>query len=394
MQLALERALLVAAKARSADYGLFFQIPLLGDGNSPSTAVKELRELFNVISATPALEFFSHARQCALGNIEVINFRFLALWLISRAQLVGAKQAVNDLIRYLEAETIEITEILAVDGFSVEKKIELGEYELIAWEDVAMTDTKWQVMARSLFGRNVPTSVIVRQHKVQRRHDRPWDSSAPNVRPSIEPALDILRCVTALAGAGFRLLHYWFEPEEWAPWAVSSSNFGVDSTASPWRIDLTEALAPHINKSVASFRNLDENTQLRLRVPLDRLNRSYLAGMRSVDKAIELGIALESLYAPTKLSEGIAYAVRTRAARFLGGTFEERRSTVKLLTDVYDLRSRAVHTGRFDAESKKWLDETRVRAVLESGQSLVGRSLVKAIQEGEPNWEEFDIENI
>jgi hypothetical protein len=394
LQLALESALLVAAKARSADHALFFQIPLVGDGNSPGTAIKELRELFNVISATTALEFFSHADQCALGYIEKVNFRFLALWLISRAQHVGAEQAVNDLMRYLETETIEVTETLAVDGFSVEHKIELGEYQVIPWNDVPMTDTKWQIMSRSLFGGKIPTSVIVRRHKVQRRHVRPWDSPAPYLPSSIEPALDILRCVTVVANAGFRLLHYWFEPEEWAPWAVSCSNFGVDTTTMFWKPNLSEALVPQLLETASHFRNLDESTQLRLRVPLDRLNRSYLAGMRSLDKAIELGIALESLYAPTKLSEGIAYAVRTRAARFLGGSLEERHRTVKLLKDVYDLRSRAVHAGRFDVGSKKWLDETHVRAVLESGQSLVGRSLVKVIKEGEPNWEEFDIKNV
>jgi hypothetical protein len=63
---------------------------------------------------------------------------------------------------------------------------------------------------------------------------------------------------------------------------------------------------------------------------------------------------------------------------------------------VYDLRSRAVHAGRFDAEGapKKWRDDALVRKVLENGQRLVGRSLVKVIQEGEPNWEEFDIGSV
>lgn len=115
--------------------------------------------------------------------------------------------------------------------------------------------------------------------------------------------------------------------------------------------------------------------------------------MRSVDTAIELGIALESLYAPAKVSDGIAFAIRTRAARFLGGTLEVRRGTVTTLRDVYDLRSRAVHAGRFDAEGapKKWRDDVRVRKVFEEGQRLVSRSLVKVILEDEPNWEELDI---
>lgn len=388
---ALEGALLVAAKARSVDHGLFFQLTALRD--APDSALRELRELLSVVQATPALEFFNHYYQCALGNEEHVDFRFLVQWLISRGQQVGAKQTVNDVDRYLDSETIEVTENLAIDGFGVERNIELGEYELVVWNDVAMTDTKWYFAVRELFGGEIPTAAVIQRHKIQRVHVRSWDRPAPNGSLSIEPALDVLRCVTAVAGAGFRLLHYWLEPQEWAPWAISRSTFGVDSRTILFPMELSEAMVPQLRESVSHLRILDESSRLRLRVPLDRLNRSYLAGLRSVDKAIEIGIALESLYAPTKLSEGIAFAVRTRAARFLGGSLEERRGTVTTLRDVYDLRSRAVHAGRFDAEGapKKWRDDARVSKVLEDGQRLVGRSLVKVIQEGEPNWEEFDI---
>jgi hypothetical protein len=388
---ALECALSVAAKARSVDHGLLFQILSLRD--APDSAPKEFRELLSVVQTTPVLEVFDHANQCALGHWEPVNSRFLIQWLISRGQQVGSKQAVNDVARYLDSETIEVTAILAIDGFTVERNIELGEYELVAWDSVVMTDTKWHVAARGLFGGITPTAAVIRRLEIRRVHVRPWESPGPNVSLSIEPALDVLRCVTAVAGAGFRLLHYWHEPEEWAPWAVSRSTFGVDSTTHPWPTDLSEPLVSQLRESVSHLRKLDESNRLRLRVPLDRLNRSYLAGMRSVDKAIELGITLESLYAPAKLSEGIAFAVRTRAARFLGGSLEERRGTVTTLRDVYDLRSRAVHAGRFDAEGapKKWRDDAFVRKVLEEGQRLVGQSLVKVIQEGEPNWEEFDL---
>lgn len=387
----LECALSVAAKARSADHGLFFQILTLRD--SPDSAPKEFRELLSVVQAIPALEVFDHARQCALGYSSSVTSRFFVQWLISRGQQVGSVQAVNDVARYLGSETIGVNTILAIDGITVERDIKPGEYELVAWDNVAMTDTKWRVAVRGFHDGNTPTAAVIQRHEIRRIHVRPWDSPGPNVLLSIEPALDVLRCATAIAGAGFRLLDYWLEPEEWAPWAVNHSSFGVDSTAVPWATNLSDAVIPKLCESVSHFQSLDESNRLRLRVPLDRLNRSYLAGMRSVDKAIELGIALESLYAPTKLSEGIAFAVRTRAARFLGGTLEERHGTVKTLRDVYDLRSRAVHAGRFDSEGspKKWRDDALVREVLEKGQRLVGRSLVKVIQEGEPNWEEFDL---
>ncbi len=69
---------------------------------------------------------------------------------------------------------------------------------------------------------------------------------------------------------------------------------------------------------------------------MDRLNRSYLAGIRSVDKAIELGIAIKSLFAPKRLSDNIAYTIRKRATKFLDGSNEERCKTEKFMKDDYN----------------------------------------------------------
>jgi Apea-like HEPN len=387
---ALERALGVAAKARSSEYGLFFQLMTLRDDRN--SALKELRDLQDKVVAEPTLEIFNIAFQCTCGHWESIDSRFLVLWLISRAQQVGSRQTVDDLSRYLGEKTLDVDEILAVDGFDIERNINLDNFSLVAWKDLPMSDTKFQVVVRTLGSGKNPSVVLIRRHKIERKHVRPWDSRGGSSMVSVEPALDIFRCVTAVVGTGYRLISYWFEPPEWAPWAVPRSNFGVDGTSFPSGHDLIEVAIPELLQTAASFCPLNESQRVRLRVPLDRLNRSYLANTNSVNLAIELGIALESLYAPTKLSEGIAFAVRTRAARFLGGTSGERQQTIKTLREVYDLRSRAVHSGRFDADNKnKWRDESVVRKALQEGQQLVGRSLVKVIQQGEPNWEEFDI---
>jgi Apea-like HEPN len=353
----------------------------------------EIRALLRAVEAIPALEFFSNAYQCALGQFESIDFRFLVSWLISRGQQVGAAQSVEDLTRYLEVETIEVTIVLAVDGIHVESTVKFDGCELIDWAALALTDTKWHISARSALGGRLPSAAVTRKRTIKRTHVRPWSGQGPNLPEPIEPALDTLRCVTAVAGAGFRLLHYWFEPEEWAPWAPSHSTFGVNTTSMPRPVKIGVSAASQVSECVANFSRVDDRQKSRLRVPLDRLNRSYLAGMLTVEKAIELGIALESLYAPAKLSEGIAFAVRSRAARFLGGSPDDRRETFSILKDVYDLRSLAVHAGRFDTKeaNKKWRDEAKVREALDKGQKLVGRSLVKVIEEGEPNWEELDL---
>lgn len=393
LKAALSAALLVAKNAQSVEEGLLFQTVALRD--SPESAPMEFRELLTVVRSISALEIFNHAYQCGLGGWEKVEYPFLVGWLVSRGQKVGAEEAVENLDRYLEADTLDLTEVLAVDGFVLASSVTLGDFQIVPWGSVAPSDTKWRVTARALHNHVSPTAAVLRCHTIQREHVRPWGSSAANSPVPIEPAFDVLRCVTVVTGAGIRPLHRWFEPPEWAPWAVNLSRFGLDATSFAPFVDVDGELASRIKHCISRFEASDESVRMRLRLPIDRLNRSYLAGSHSINKAIELGVALESLFAPAKLSEGIAFAVRTRAARFLGGTLENRRITAFTLKDVYDLRSRAVHSGRFDADdsSKKWRDSNRVMQVLQEGQRVVSRSLLKVIVEGEPVWADFDIGN-
>lgn len=383
----LESTLLVSAKARSVSSELFFQVEALRD-NSDST-LNEFRELLKVIQAIPALQFFDQSYQYALGYRNKVDFYFLIGWLISRAQQVGAKQTIKDLTKYLVADTVRLTEILAIDGVKVTTEIKLGEYKLVDWSSITETDTKFQMRARGLFSVAFPDAAFIRQHIVPKTHLPKYPQSLPK---SLEPVLDMLYCVTASVGEGIRIIHYWSEPEPWVPWKIIPHTFRIDSRSFYTPVELSSKMITQIRKCLSGFQTLDDNTKLRFRIPLDRLNRSYLA-RDSVGKAIELGIALESLYAPTKLSEGIANTIRIRAARFLGGSLEQRQKIVETLKDVYDIRSLAIHTGRFDAEGakKKWRDDTVVSEVLKEGQRLVARSLIKMISKEEPKWEDFDI---
>jgi hypothetical protein len=171
------------------------------------------------------------------------------------------------------------------------------------------------------------------------------------------------------------------------------STFGVDDTSVLLPVNFDSGKSDELCECVSRFVALAEADSKRLRIPLDRLNRSIIAGPSGVERAIELGISIESLYAPSKLAEGIGYAIKTRAAKFLGGSINERHQIAAVLRDLYELRSLAVHAGRFDAEGskKRWRDPREVRAALDAGQQTVQRSLLKLIRDGEPRWEDLDL---
>jgi Apea-like HEPN len=388
----LNEALKVAAKARSADFGLFFQLLQLRD--RPSEAPIELRRILEFLTSLSSLEKFGHAYQYALGYRQTIDHRFLIGWLISRAQNTSSEQATADLARYLSEVNIDLVETLLVDGPQLNAPVDLGHgLQLVPWKELPQTDTKWNISCKNFMGHHLPTAGVTRRNSnCVIRHVRPWEVEQRQLPTSIEPLIDVFRCAVATCTAGFRLTNYCIEPPEWAPWAAHQSNFGVDGTVLGFSNVLTEEEVANITRCFNQFMKLDETQKVRLRTPIDRLNSSILAGTGFVDAAIELGIALESLFAPTKLSEGIGFAVRNRAARFMGSDLEARKSTVRLVANLYDLRSRAVHTGRFDADgSKRWTEHGKCYDTLKEGQSLVGSAIVKMIQDGEPRWEEFDL---
>ena len=91
----------------------------------------------------------------------------------------------------------------------------------------------------------------------------------------------------------------------------------------------------------------DEIRSRRLKIPIQRLARTTKY-YPNLDRAIDLGIALESLLIHDNDPKNeLSYKVRTRGALLLGGDTETRINNAKLLSEAYNLRSEAVHRGRF-----------------------------------------------
>jgi Apea-like HEPN len=131
---------------------------------------------------------------------------------------------------------------------------------------------------------------------------------------------------------------------------------------------------------------LDARTRV-LHVPLDRLNRALMPPLGNfVDRAIDLGIALEALLlhdysGHTELS----YRLRLRGALLLGGDLAARRSTKKLLNDIYGIRGKAVHTGTI-SERQQDLDRFK------EGISACGRLINIVIEKGgEIDFDELEL---
>ncbi|MCC5905732.1 MAG: hypothetical protein JJU13_05985 [Balneolaceae bacterium] len=96
--------------------------------------------------------------------------------------------------------------------------------------------------------------------------------------------------------------------------------------------------------------DLSEEIQLKLRIPIERLNQSRRRRFL-VDLALEQGIAYESLFLPVN-TEQLSLMLRLRVSKFCGESVEERKEIMNLIKAMYSIRSSAVHNGKVEEKTK------------------------------------------
>lgn len=140
-------------------------------------------------------------------------------------------------------------------------------------------------------------------------------------------------------------------------------------------IDVQQAMSLYVTR-----KNLRQDVIRKLRIPIDRWIRSK-TDIDPVDTFINLGTALESLYLEGNNRSDVRFKLALRAAWHLGNSEQEKISLKEDFSEIYKLRSDAVHTGI--VKKARATPEFTVRA-----QKLCLISIIKIIQDGEfPDWD-------
>ena len=153
-----------------------------------------------------------------------------------------------------------------------------------------------------------------------------------------------------------------------------------------------------IDEAKQLFHILDKNSGIRekLRVPIDRWVKSKVS-IDSVEKIIDLGIALEALYLsnipePTELS----FRLRLHAAWHLRENEKDRKELMKEFQEIYAWRSSVVHKGKLpkkeigskNKKKKIPYTEEEIAAFVQNAQDLCRDSILKIIEKEEfPDWQ-------
>ena len=171
-------------------------------------------------------------------------------------------------------------------------------------------------------------------------------------------------------------------------WGIGGSGYNsmppVGGLSQPVQIPQLESES--IKLLYRGLTQVPTETWEKMRIPIDRWAKSMAEG-QPIDKIIDLGIALESLYVPDAHGE-VRFRLALHAAYHLGKNKTERQKLMEEFKDIYDARSDVVHTGRL--RGKRARPTFDVSKFVSRVQDLCWQGITSVINSGEiPEWEEL-----
>ncbi len=280
----------------------------------------------------------------------------IARLLLARA--IATKDVTGTVARFVSFvadNAAKATAIMAVSGVKATVPIKLGpDVSLIPVTALPPSPQRGMALGQSAlspFKRRFPIPsalttgfmfrpVFYRPKKPQPAEEMGAHIPTTSAQSLLGEAFDLLSVLGIYPN--FRM--FWVQPDDWL---MSAGMTGG------WQYSSEEHFGPEVGVPAkeaealgAAYFSLDpEKRGKMLRIPLDRLGR---AGREQdfADRAIDLGIALESLLLHDIEDHGeLSFRLSLRGAWLIGSNDTERLKIQTSLKKLYDLRSRAVHSG-------------------------------------------------
>jgi hypothetical protein len=380
---ALTTALEIAPQADTA---------LFRAASEPSRADQRLVRLLEQLRQTPELEVFNGGMQVVADTARRVDYPSLACWLLGRAVQVGAKEALENLFRFLAAPVLPYRMTLALGGITLESSCSLGQnITLLPWEEIPDSQGKSQAFTM-LTSPGVfvgfPRAGLLRDIALPRRNVTQTErqQGEQTLTPIDYTDLrDALLCIGLVGPVAPCELLTWFEPPEWAP-LVALTFYAPLHEASLSINQWPSEAAGQTHELYERFSQLSKDRKDLMRLRMQRLN-SAMRRLNHVDAAIDLGITLESLFLDEPERGELSFQLRLRAARILGQDDEDRARVFTLVNDLYAVRSAAVHTGRIPTTKK--FRARPIEALLKEGFGLAAQAITTFLQTGEPQKDDW-----
>jgi hypothetical protein len=283
--------------------------------------------------------------------------RLLVAQSIQTGDVVGT---VARFIANIEANSIEMTAVLAISGLVTHQQVNLSpDVALVPLTSLPPSVQRGIALQQnsswSAFGGPrvaIPSALITKfrygpvlytPRSPQPQHDFAAAVEARRAQYVLEEACNLLSLADLHPVIGM----FWVQPNGWL-----MPSIGLGWQTSPDRDVLVgDAIVtgPDLEGLGTDYFSIEASKRKVLRIPLDRLSR---AGRERdmADQAIDVGIALEALLLHDRGDRNeLTFTLSYRGAWLLGTNPDQRLEIQRSLKKLYGLRSRAVHNGEVDA---------------------------------------------
>lgn len=324
------------------------------------------------------------------GGASRITIESLVSWLASRALTIGAEQAAEDLARYAIAKSFPIRFLVGLRGLTLDRSFDLGGGVTLANASEDLDFLRSQDKPRPW---TTALSIVVEFPKITRTSDlnapQPPDHRADSARVAAFERLNVARMCIAVAinervvvvTRANRVLES--VPEAGAYGGASEEHAPHISDKALDEIALQRARSLHTR-----LLTLPQPLQDRLAIALHRWHACYLHGGVTPDLFIDVGIGLECVFLPEESAE-LKNRLTVRAARLLGGSsIQSRMEVARVISILYDARSRAVHRGRL-LDKFKGPRPQDVYDLAFLGDHFLREGILRMIDRGRDDWDEL-----
>lgn len=164
--------------------------------------------------------------------------------------------------------------------------------------------------------------------------------------------INVCRSLAIIEKSAATPIAIWWQADDWIkcwPGSQGSTSLEIFDLINRNNVMLKNGeIGEKIMEVCSTFLALKDDDQEKLYIPLSRLNNAIIR-KDYIDKAVELGIAIESIFINDNNTEEVAKKIRTRAKKLLAEKTNlfKAKEIKNLFCNLYDYRSRVVHGVNF-----------------------------------------------
>lgn len=347
---------------------------------------QDIVPLIEKFSSNEKFDIFNEKMHCVGVTATGMSYEYLALWLIKRAHVKGAEQAVKELDDYISNDTFEVYKVMWLNGLWVSTPIDIGDdIELINIIHFPVESYRERFLMKSfdLFSSLTPDSVIIGKFE----HKKIYLSQHEKMRPenNVEDFqyYDDLRLLLAMVREdtlGVQSIGTSIVIPDNIPtingFSYSLSNYRKPKHAAA----LIDIEVKSLLNLYCSFNERTNQEKDRIRIVLNKLNE-YTTYHNHVDMAISIRLMMETLFLDESSQGELSYQLALRVSKLFGIDFDDRLDLLDKLKKIYGICSKAVHNGYLKPK-----DEKKARELFPIAIKMIRRMILRLIDGEVIDW--------